>query len=278
MSVHNSGIETSMVHGAGASGTQSQNLIQYIPVDKICEIFSYLNMKDLAGCALVCEQWTVITNDPFTWKSTIERFFFGPDKWSKYYGETGETPPLPEDMHKLLLSPCPFWSTPEKPVRVMDSHMLVLIPAAVNEEALTLNKLQDLIQNPQSEGYATDYKVYSNWTKGEHGSTPIERSHWVLMTRDVVPGSRNKTYQEQKDLVNQYGGYRLPGALEAAVCTLMEHVSSGSMLFGALTYTCCTEKVQDQHPVVVGGFGSDGLDVYIGFGSVRYGLGALRKF
>ena len=207
---------------------------------------------------------------------------FGKTQWATYFGDVGKEPALPENIDEILNSPCPF--SGDESIKVKDTHMLVLVPATVNREALTLNKLQDLIQNPQNEGHATNYDYYGDSTKSEYGNTPVERSHWVLMTRDVVPGSRNKTYQEQQDLVNQYEGYGLPGALEAAVCILMEHVSSGSKLFGErpLTYTRCTETVGGRYPVVVGGFGPDGLDVndYYSDDFVfdDYGVAALRKF
>jgi hypothetical protein len=206
---------------------------------------------------------------------------FGKTQWATYFGDVGEEPALPENIDEILNSPCPF--SGDESIKVKDTHMLVLVPATVNGEALTLNKLRNLIQKPENEGHATDYDYYNSWVEDEHGGTQVEQSHWVLMTRDVVPGSRNKTYQEQKDLVNQYEGYGLPGSLEAAVCILMEHVSSGSKLFGErpLTYTRCTETVRGQCPVVVGGFNPDGLIVgNYGSGSDRahYGVAALRKF
>lgn len=206
---------------------------------------------------------------------------FGKAEWATYFGDVGEEPPLPENLEEILNSRCPF--SGDESVKVKDTHMLVLVPATVNGEALTLNKLQELIQHPKNEGHATDYGFYSNFVKDEHGNTQVERSHWVLMTRDVLPGSRNQTYDKQKELVNQHKGYSLPGALEAAVCILVEHVSSGSKLFSKepLTYTRCTETVQGKYPVVVGGFGPAGLIVShcLSFdGDDDFGVAALRKF
>ncbi len=176
---------------------------------------------------------------------------FGKAEWETYFGDVGEEPSLPENIEAILNSPCPF--SGDESVKVKDTHMLVLVPATVNGKALTLNELGVIIQNPQNEGHATDY-FCGSWIRGSTSSTKVEQSHWVLMTRDVVPDSRNKTYQEQKDLVNRYEGYGLPGALEAAVCTLMEHVFSGSKLFGERpsTYTRCTETIygkDSQYPV-----------------------------
>ena len=205
---------------------------------------------------------------------------FGEAEWKTYFGNVGEEPPLPKNLEAILNNPCPF--SGDKSVKVKDTHMLVLVPATVNGEALTLNKLQDLIQNPRNKGHKTNYEYYSSSTKSKHGDTSVERSHWVLMTRDLVPDSKNKTYQEQKDLVNQHEGYGLPGALEAAVCILMEYVSSGFKLFGERPLTCtrCTELVHNQYPVVVGVFGPDGIFVGASgvFGINSCGVAALRKF
>ena len=204
---------------------------------------------------------------------------FGKTQWATYFGDVGKEPALPENIDEILNSPCPFYG--DENVKVKDTHMLVLVPATVNGESLTLNKLQEFIKKPQKKGHATDYDYYSNWVKDEHGGTQVGQSHWVLMTRDVLPDSRNQTYDNQKKLVNQHEGYRLPGSLEAAVCILMEHVSSGSKLFGErpLTYTRCTETVNGQYPVVVGGFGPDGLFVNDShFDDDYYGVAALREF
>ena len=56
------------------------------------------------------------------------------------------------------------------------------------------------------------------------------------MTRDVLEGSRNESYQDQCALVANHAkrtglGYEVPGALEAAVVMLLHHVRSGERLY-----------------------------------------------
>jgi hypothetical protein len=207
---------------------------------------------------------------------------FGKAQWERDFGDVGDEPALRDDIDEILNSPCPF--SGDDNTKVKDTHMLVLIPATVGGEALTLNKLEQLIQNPK-EGHKTNYRGYEgSWTKDEHGSVKVGRSHWVLMTKDVLPGSRNKTYDEQKVLVQQYAGqdYVVPDAIEAAVCILMEFVASGEYLYShhePITRTRCAQTVQDRYPVIVGGFGFDGLrvsDDY--FHGDTCGIAALRKF
>src|SRR5207245_2437772 len=99
---------------------------------------------------------------------------------------------------KILGSECPFW--PGK--KVIDTHLLFFVPKIVNGKPLTLNFFQELIQNPK-EGHKTQYDNYDDYVKNELGDQSTE-SHWVLMTRDVIPNSRDKSYEEQKKLIASY--------------------------------------------------------------------------
>ena len=189
---------------------------------------------------------------------------FGKKEWAKYFGEIGVEPPLPQNIHEILNSPCLFW--PDK--KVSDTHLLVLVPATVNGKPLTLNSLEELIQKPK-EGHKTKYNYYRDHVKNELGNQSTS-SHWVLMTRDVIPESRSKAYEDQKKLVAAYAQksgqpYELPTALDAMTCILMEHVQTGIKLYNdnPLTYTRCQEKVDsNQWPVAIGGFAAGGLDVH----------------
>ena len=210
---------------------------------------------------------------------------FGAQEWKKYFGEVGEAPPLPSDMGTILDGPCPFW--PDKKVR--DTHLLVLIPATVGGVPFTLNQLGELIKRPKNGGHRTEYRFYSGCVKAQIGEQSPPRSYWLLMTRDVLPDSRNKTYDAQKALVAAHVSklglpYEMPHALEAAAAILLHHAREGEQLFGdhPWTFTRCQEKVgENQYRVVVGGFSSGGLNVISNhYCSVSYcsGVSCLRKF
>jgi hypothetical protein len=205
---------------------------------------------------------------------------FGQAQWKTYFGDIGDEPSLPDDIDEILHSTCPFSGNED--TKVKDTHMLVLIPATVDGEKLTLDKLEQLIPNSK-EGNKATYRSYGR-TKDEHGRAEVGQSHWVLMTRDILPGSRNKTYNDQKELVQLYSDqdYVVPDAIEAAVCILMEFVASGVHLYPITyipTYTRCAQTVEGQYPVVVGGFGFDGLLVRTSdFDDDCYGIAALRRF
>lgn len=205
---------------------------------------------------------------------------FGLTKWNQYFGDVGVEPPLPPNIHEILSSPCPFW--PQK--KVHETHLLVLVPQTVNGKPLTLKSLGELVKIPR-QGNATQYEYFS---LGEYTEPPAPPSHWVLMTRDVIDGSRNKNYPDQQKLVTQYAQksglpYQVPNVLYAAVCILMQHVQSGKRLYAnnPWTYTRCQEKWHQEWQWAVGGFSSEGLNVnpYDGGGDLYLiGVGCSRKF
>ena len=203
---------------------------------------------------------------------------FGKEMWATYLGDIGEEPPLPPDIKAILSAPCPFF--PGK--KVEETHLLVLIPKTVNSKPLTLQTLGELVKKPLK-GTSTQY---SQHTPGEYKDPPIVSSHWVLMTRDVIPGSRDKSYAEQQKILKGYIEkqqlpYEVPPILDATTCIFMEFLRSGTRLCGdsPYTYSRCQEKWRKDHPLAVGDFDSAGL--YVGssiFDNVNIGVVALRKF
>jgi hypothetical protein len=207
----------------------------------------------------------------------------GEAEWKHYFGDVGSAPDLPSDMVTILDGPCPFW--PHKKVR--DTHLLVLIPATVGGVPFTLNGLGELVKHPSHGGHRTECRCYNGRVKAQIGAKSPPHSHWLLMTRDVLPGSRGKACADQKELVANYARresvpYALPSVLEAATAILMHHAREGERLFGDYpwTYTYCQEVVDACCPAVVGGFGSSGLIVYpnIRFDFDIFGVACCRKF
>ena len=159
--------------------------------------------------------------------------------------------------------------------------MLVLVPARVDGVPLTLNHMNKLVQAPRGGGHKTllnknSYKRILD----QYGDVPCRESHWVLMTRDVLPGTRDKSFEDQCKIMDGFKTYQAPTFLEASVCILMEYVISGTRLFSEIlwTYTRCQEKY-GSYQITVGGFEVAGLNVRSWpHGNVRNGLAACRKF
>jgi hypothetical protein len=208
----------------------------------------------------------------------------GPKEWKQYFGEVGAAPPLPANIDEILNGSCPFW----RGKLVKDTHLLVLVPATVDGIPFTLDLLGDLIKSPKGGGSKTKYYHYSSVVKEELGTQSPGSSYWVLRTRDVLPDSRDKTYDAQKTVVAAHASrlglpYVMPHTLAAATAILLHHARTGERLYtdAPWTYTRCEEKVdKNDYPVVVGGFSSSGLIVHRD-GIYVYdsrGVSCLRKF
>jgi hypothetical protein len=192
---------------------------------------------------------------------------FGAAKWKQYFGDVGTEPPLPDNISEVLNSPCPFWSGQQ----IKDTHLLVLVPSTINGRPLTLNLLNELIQNPRSGAHSTKFDYYDGDIARVFGNQPSGSSHWVLMTRDVLPGSKTETYAFQQALIAEYAyssavPYEMPHALEAATSILMHFACTGERLYtdDPWTYTRCQEILEadnEKYSLFVGGFALGGLDL-----------------
>lgn len=175
-----------------------------------------------------------------TQRGSLPQIAFGKAEWERYFGEVGEEPSLPRNIDEILKGPCPYWAGK----RVEETHLLTLIPSKVDGRPLTLNSLGEMIKNPRGGGHKTQYRHYHSGVKEELGEQGVPHSYWILMTRDVISGSKDKTYEEQKALLKQ--PYAVPKALEAVTAILMHHARSGERLYrnDPYTDTYCQEKIK----------------------------------
>ncbi len=204
----------------------------------------------------------------------IPEMAFGPEQWEEYFGDVGEVPPLPKKIEKILASDCPHF--PGK--KVSETHMLTLIPATVDGNPFTLNRLGELVKSPKK-GSATKYEYYWEKIHDHIGNKAPEKSCWLLMTKDVLYGSRCGGRDYMLKMAADKIDYEAPTVLGAATSVLLRYVCSGERLLSddPWTLTCCLEQ-KEGYKFVVGGFGSSGLRV----GSVNdcsaVGVASARKF
>jgi len=205
--------------------------------------------------------------------TTHPEWVFGASEWNKYFGEVGAEPPLPNEILQRL---------PE----LSANNVLVLIPATVNGQPLILKTLGELVKNPRNGGHKTQF--YSFWNLGEYFDRPAQ-SHWALLTRKLIEGSRTIAYKYQQTIINRYSkstqiGYEIPTVLDAAVCNFMEYVRNGKWLYAAdgflsFTFTYCQENYGPKQNFLVGGGDKHGLRLSSSYGSANsnYGIGGLKK-
>ena len=151
---------------------------------------------------------------------------FGADEWRRYYNVMVDDKALPADIEQRLNQPCPFWGDQGKKVR--DTHMLVLIPATVDGQPFNLAKLGNLMQAPTDIGHKAGISPSYESVAGNIIESPDE-SYWLLMTKEMVPGSIDKDYAEQETIVTAVS-YEAPSILEAATVLLTHFVRRGDCL------------------------------------------------
>jgi hypothetical protein len=167
-------------------------------------------------------------------KQQLPAIAFGKVVWESHLGAVDDEPVLPSNIDKILDSDCPFW--PGK--KVKDTHLLVLIPATVDDKPFTLDLLGELVKQPQK-GNGVNYEL------DEEGETvqkyltetvpPPKESYWVLMTKNVV--SRNNS-------IDRYPEYDTPTVLEAVTTILTNYVRSKEWIYEEV-YTYCKETMID---------------------------------
>jgi hypothetical protein len=258
-----------------------QDPIEILPDELVLEVFSHLNLATLGTICCVNKAWKRLANEPILWKIAIYReIAFGNDKWAQCFGtdvvkdedNREEFSSLPSDD---FIADCKKFKSifPERNAK--DSLMLVRLPKTLNG-GLTLKSLGELAKKYFSDSNSGRFIFDAIFQELEDKS--IDKSQWVLMTKDVLPESQNKSYGEQQKIVADLAeksliSYEVPDTLESAVCTLSQYFAS------RWTCTRCKDKVQG-YQTIVGGFApAVGLTIfYDRSGYDHFGVAALRKF
>lgn len=199
-------------------------------------------------------------------------------------------PPAPWNIHQISASKCPIYSGQQQ----KDTHFLSLI----SEEFGTLNRFEGDILRPYGEAEYSENEnpLQSRYLWGqarqEHANVAFPRTHWAWMTKDVLPGSRNKSWNEQVALVDAlsqkaFVDYEIPTLQQSFTAITTHKVATEESLYQigseennhVYTYTRVKETSQNYH-LAVGGFDPSGLIVFRNYGgdSERIGVAALRKF
>ena len=91
------------------------------------------------------------------------------------------------------------------------------MPEKINWNYFTLRVLKELIEHPQEGAQVmTCRALWSDINERLLGGISPSISYWVLMTKDVLPNTRRKKYDEQVGELRRYQGYEVPKILEAA--------------------------------------------------------------
>ena len=188
-------------------------------------------------------------------------------------------PAYPIKLQEFLSGACSVWEGRT----AAETHIVVplfkYIAIDVNGSTVlalrTLKTLGKLDKSSGGPGY--DY-VWSMVFKNRQIRT-AEEFHYGVLTKDVLPGTRNEPYSSQKQLVESKG-YVVPPALDAATALLWENRCTGNRWLNddPKTFTVCQEKIENVH-LVVGNFASKGLSVGSRFSnSQQFGMAGFKIF
>lgn len=254
------------------------------------KIFLEGDFKDFPKMGMVDKELNKLVNSPaLTKKMIFEQFCFNPSHWDVFCGKGTVSPDemlkafasLPPDILEILKSDCNAFAGK----KVLETHMLVYIPETLKGKPITLDNFGLLLkEQPEFSGGAMRCNWHWALNITREGSTPV-KSGWVLMLKDIIPGSLGRSYASQKSMVeslnkNGQTGYRFPKVAEAIISIMAEYLRSKKRLFGdaPLTYMRCGENFKDL-VALLGGFAPSGLNIRNDiFGDDGIGVAGLRKF
>ena len=123
---------------------------------------------------------------------------FGKDKWLEFGVDVGDEPPRPTDIDQLFGQDCLVW--PGK--KVKDTNRLVLIPKEADGCEFNLNNplLHPFVHFPSPRRGGHKKKCYGISNRALMEKSP-DQSYWVLMTKEIIPGSTNTTFEDQRILL-----------------------------------------------------------------------------
>ena len=142
---------------------------------------------------------------------------------------------LSSQMEQILTKQCPIDATKQ----VWQTHILILMPP------LSGKSLEKEMQGRGAHWTIEPYNDCQQAVEKIRASTLEQCVPWVLMTREVIPGSEGKTYDEQVHLLQEKGGYKMPEALELITALRMDRVQDlpeGNRLAPLEGFVRCADK------------------------------------
>ena len=176
----------------------------------------------------------------------------------------------------VLNSPCPF----NKGKLVKDTHFAFLGLTAINGSPLTVAKW---LQLHPATGQPKFYFNSNPWHEGQpHTDVATMQLRWYLMLKDIVPGSTDKTPEEQVAILP--AEYEVPTTIAETTKDILvfrktDVRPNGSRWAACTERTVKTDKASAGDVSCVGHFDGHGLNVdrWDGDRLDYVGLGASRK-
>ena len=228
-------------------------------------------------------------DDPDTWrtlKTLVGRFNQLPvypnsitsEQWANPAAFLEILPSMPRELVDFLDGPCPIYEGQTARKTHIVVPLIKNFTSIVDSKPLILPRtLQTLDELDKASGGVGCRPICDRILKPDVDKPSEVEFEWAVMTKDILPGSRNQTYDVQKQLAEDKG-YQVPSFLDAATCILWAQRHSGTHhCSGPWTYTCCREMLGGWR-LNVGGFDPRGLLVDHRIAHEYIGIAGLRKF
>lgn len=209
--------------------------------------------------------------------------------WHKAHKMLGtlpeKLPPLPENIAEIMGSPCSIY--PGK--KIEETHVLALIP----EESGSLNQFASKISKIYREN-TLQFEYSRDEIREKYADTPFSPTHWVLMTKDVLPKSKGMAFEDQltqlSPLVRKSGmRYQVPTLQQSLVAIMTHRIATREILYPVVgtrygpnwTLTYVKETLKDSYTgLVVGAFSASGVQIgsnFTPYGNENIGLAFLQE-
>jgi len=160
---------------------------------------------------------------------------------------------------------------PLKMIQDFDSSkwMLTWVPETINGKELTLSSIDQFVSDFKNgkDAFKSTYQFpLSNRVIHDKTVKPF-KAHWVMLSRDVLDGTRNQNFATQEKLVSG-AGFEIPNLIDALVSVLLHNLKTADFIYPdgqsghRRTYTRVQEQSEVGYQILVGGFSALGLAVY----------------
>lgn len=186
---------------------------------------------------------------------------FGAKEWTTYCGKVEPAPPMPLDIETTWQKACYFHPHSKK---IKHSHICVYIPKAIGGKPFTLKILSNIAKRyfpHNKEGFIYILPSIAQ----DFESKPIQKSYWVLMTKEALPETINRIISRES-IFPSGSLYSIPKTLEVVSCILASYFISQKkterlFIDDPLSYTYCEERSGECYNVIVGGFSEKGFSI-----------------
>lgn len=248
-------------------------------------------------CSSVSKQFKKLANDDLLWKGIISRGLpnlfpnlkirvIDKEVWEKYVdrekwgirfdGKAASNKQIVKELQAFSKLP------------IEGDAGITLLNLSDMTTPVTFNKFSEIAKSLELDGVKFFADSIRNDVKEHIGNEHIDINRTILLTNSILEESRNKTYYDQKQLVEEDNGCELPETPLILVSTVFAYLMDKERLFPRepyLTYTRCSNAVEvlPGYPaahIIVGNFISNGFNIGYDFSASTdfFGAAAMRKF